>query len=196
MAPSEDPRLETYLRDAAEAQIDDLYTRHGRDVLAYALPRSASPEDAADVVAETFLVAWRRARDIPARDEARLWLFGVARRVLANQRRGERRRTRLGERLREELPAIAATQPGPEGGGAVLRALAELSESDRELLLLAGWDELEPAQIARVLEISAVAVRTRLHRARARLRRQLDAEAVPASSDFNDPLQYEEAGAR
>lgn len=65
-----------------------VYLEHFEPLLAYALRRVAHPEDAADVVAETFLVAWRRRHDIPADDEARLWLYGVARRVLANHHRG------------------------------------------------------------------------------------------------------------
>lgn len=154
----------------AEAQLERLYADHGREVLAYALRRVAEPEDAADVVAETFLVAWRRLAEVPD-GEALLWLYGVARRVLANQRRGERRRLRLGERLRAELPALVAAQAPPGGESSpILVALSELDEADRELLLLVGWEGLEPAQVARVVGGSAVAVRSRLHRARGRLR--------------------------
>jgi RNA polymerase sigma-70 factor (ECF subfamily) len=91
--------------------------------------------------------------------------------VLANQRRGERRRLRLGERLRSELPALVAAQAPPSGERpAVLSALSQLDEADRELLLLVGWEGLEPAQAARVVGGSVVAVRSRLHRARRRLR--------------------------
>jgi RNA polymerase sigma factor (sigma-70 family) len=158
-------------RDQAEGRLADLYEAHGRDVLAYALRRAGGPEDAADVVAETFLIAWRKLPDVPAGDDARLWLYGVARRVLANQRRGERRRLRLGERLRADVAAMAASQSSPSGERpAVLVALSQLDEDDRELLLLVGWEELEPAQAARVVGGSVVAVRSRLHRARRRLR--------------------------
>lgn len=61
-----------------------LYAAHLNAILGYALRRVAAPEDAADVVAETFLIAWRRCADVPPGGEARLWLYGVARRVLAN----------------------------------------------------------------------------------------------------------------
>jgi RNA polymerase sigma-70 factor, ECF subfamily len=194
MPPSASPEIDSYIRDAAEAQFARLYSDYGRDVLAYVLPRAAGPEDAADVVAETFLVAWRRARDIPAGPHARLWLFGVARRVLANQRRGQSRRTRLAERLRDESVAAEATQPGPSRSDrAVLRALERLSKDDRELLLLAGWEELRSAQIARVLEISTVAARTRLHRARQRLRAELAAEEEDTPVPHTDELKLEEA---
>ena len=146
-------------------------------LLAYALRRAAQPEDAADVVAETFLVAWRRRQEMPAGDEARLWLYGVARRVLANQTRGGVRRERLGERLRQRITAAVATELGSTDPGsevperlAVQGALARLGELDREVLMLTVWEGLEPREAAAVLRVSPAAVRTRLSRARARLR--------------------------
>ena len=141
-------------------------------LLAYALRRAAQPEDAADVVAETFLVAWRRRQEMPAGDEARLWLYGVARRVLANQARGGVRRERLGERLRQRITAAVAADPGSEVPErlAVQGALARLGELDREVLMLTVWEGLEPREAAAVLRVSPAAVRTRLSRARARLR--------------------------
>lgn len=157
----------------AEASFRRLYAEHGREILAYALRRAGDPEDAADVAAETFLVAWRRLEDVPPGEQARLWLYGVARRALANQRRGERRRERLGERLRAELtPALPEPPvlPGPD----VLAALERLGLEDREVLRLSAWEELSPSELATVLGISAVAARSRLHRARRRLRRALE----------------------
>jgi RNA polymerase sigma-70 factor (ECF subfamily) len=129
---------------AAEARFADLYREHARDVLAYAVRRTASPEDAADVVAETFLVAWRRTAEVPSGHTARLWLYGVARRTLANHRRGERRRTRLAARMRAELPAVlAAARPATTAADhEVLAAIATLRESDREVLLLSAWEQL------------------------------------------------------
>jgi RNA polymerase sigma-70 factor (ECF subfamily) len=88
-------------RELAEARFSRLYRDHEREILRYALRRSPEPQDAADVVAETFLVAWRRLGEVPAGGEARLWLYATARRVLANHKRGSVRRTRLAERLRE-----------------------------------------------------------------------------------------------
>jgi RNA polymerase sigma factor (sigma-70 family) len=175
-----------------EERFARLYGDHGRDVLAYALRRAAGPEDAADVVAETFLTAWRRLPDVPPGPEARLWLYGVARRILANQRRGERRRLRLGERLRDDLSALAVPgQPASAGDSALLLALARLDEEDRELLLLVGWEELAPAQAARVIGASAVAVRSRLHRARRRLRTAMSADSGGAGTSHG--LEIERA---
>jgi RNA polymerase sigma factor (sigma-70 family) len=182
---------ETLDGELANARISELYRDHARDVLGYALRRTRNPEDAADVVAETFLVAWRRLGDVPLGGEARLWLYGTARRVLANQDRGARRRDRLAERLRDELRRqLPAAAHAPEGGD-LLAALAGLGEADRELLMLIGWEELSPTEAARALGISPLAARTRLHRARRRLRARL-AEQPPRSSP-NTEIEVEEA---
>ncbi|CCH18582.1 RNA polymerase sigma factor [Micromonospora lupini] len=148
-----------------------VYAEAFESLLAYALRRVAHPEDAADVVAETFLVAWRRRQDIPDGGEARLWLYGVARRVLANQHRGGVRRQRLGERLRQQL-VVSVADPGSEVPErlAVRAALAGLAEVDREVLMLTVWEGLRPHEVAAVLGVAPAAVRTRLSRARARLR--------------------------
>lgn len=158
-------------RALAESRFSRLYRDHEREILRYALRRSAEPEDAADVVAETFLVAWRRLGEVPLGEEARLWLYATARRVLANHQRGIKRRTRLAERLRDELRQQLPAQPAPDGP--VLEALAGMTDADRELLMLVGMEELAPNEAARVLGISTVAARTRLHRARRRLRARL-----------------------
>jgi RNA polymerase sigma-70 factor (ECF subfamily) len=161
--------------ELAQIRFTKLYREQGRAVLAYALRRVAEPEDAADVVAETFLVAWRRLGEVPIGDGARLWLYGVARLVLANAQRAERRRTRLGVRLAETLRTEVAAAPEPRGeAAAVLRAIAALGDEDRELLLLVTWEELSPGEAARVLGTTALAARSRLHRARRRLRRVLE----------------------
>lgn len=149
-----------------------LFERTHGALLAYAVRRVADPADAADVVADTFLIAWRRLEAIPV-DAERAWLFGVARRVLANRNRGTRRRHAMVDRLRESL----ATLPGREPLGSERLPLAEaldrLSERDRELLRLLAWEELSHEEIAVALGISAGAVRVRLHRARQRLQAAL-----------------------
>src|ERR1700756_2382861 len=94
-------------RAGAEDRFERLYGEHGRALLAYALRRTSDAQDAADVVADVFLVAWRRLDDVPSGDGGRLWLYGVARHALANQQRSERRRERLAERLPGGMPAVA-----------------------------------------------------------------------------------------
>jgi RNA polymerase sigma factor (sigma-70 family) len=160
---------------AHQERFRHVYADHVDRVLGYALRRVGRPEDAADVVAETFLVAWRRLGDVPEEPRTRLWLYGVARRVLANQRRGERRRTALGERLAADLATSAPDHaPGVAERLTYGRALDQLGERDREVVLLSAWEGLEPREIAEVLGVSAVAARSRLSRARARLRVLLD----------------------
>lgn len=181
-------------RELAEARFVALYEANARDLLAYAQRRVPAAEDAADLVAETFLVAWRRIGEVPRGSEARLWLYGVARLTLSNQRRGELRRARLAERLRAELTAAALSAPPVAGDATVLRALATLEESDREALLLVGWEGLAPREVARVLGLSTVAARSRLHRARRRLRAAIDGlERDPVSRPETGELECGEA---
>jgi RNA polymerase sigma-70 factor, ECF subfamily len=105
----------------------------------------------------------------------------VARHVIANLRRSERRRTRLGGRLAEALRTELATQPAPSGETAeVLRAMAGLSGEDRELLLLVSWEGLSPSEAAKGLAISSLAARSRLHRARRRLRALIEDDNTAA----------------
>ena len=181
-------------KQLAQANFSRLYREQARAVLAYALRRVDDRENAADVVAETFLVAWRRLEEVPIGAEARLWLYAVARRVIANQQRTERRRTRLGLRLAETLRTELATHPAPAGEAAeVLRAMAGLGDEDRELLLLVSWEELSPSEASKVLGISALAARSRLHRARRRLRALLEDTRSAGSLDTElDPRRQDE----
>jgi RNA polymerase sigma-70 factor (ECF subfamily) len=179
-------------RELAQIRYGRLYRDQGRAILAYALRRVGDPEDAADVVAETFLVAWRRLDEVPVGDGGRLWLYAVARRVIANLHRAERRRTRLGQRLAESMRVELVSQAAPAGAGAeVLRAMAELGGDDRELLLLVSWEELSPAEAAKVLGVSSLAARSRLHRARRRLRTLL--EQRESAGSHGSELDLEEA---
>lgn len=147
------------------------------DLLAYALRRAKSPEDSADVVAETLLIAWRKLDSIPPGENARLWLFGVARNVLRRGVRRERMEGAAVERLAGELRASIAPAPAAEVGSPVLRnALARLPGPQREVILLAAWEGLTPREIAVVTGVPVNLVRVRLHRARARLKQALATE--------------------
>jgi RNA polymerase sigma-70 factor, ECF subfamily len=151
-----------------DRELEDLWHEWHRHVLAYAL-RRADRATAEDVVSETFAIAWRRLDDVPERPLP--WLLGVARRVLANQRRGERRRAALVEHLRHE--GAAASGPHDAPAGRVLAALAALSERDQETLLLHAWDGLDHGEAGTVMGCSAETFAVRLHRARARFEREL-----------------------
>lgn len=163
MPSSADGRFETCFRD------------HYPAVLAFAirrLPERASAEDAA---AETFAVAWRRRDLIP--EQPLPWLFAIAIRVITNQRRSGERRRRLGDRLEQE----ASLRPAPEPVDSLHRrdsfaaAFERLSEGDREVLRLIAWDGLATEEAASVLGCSGAAFRVRLHRARRRLAKHLEA---------------------
>jgi RNA polymerase sigma-70 factor, ECF subfamily len=157
-----------------------LYAQNLSSILGYAVRRCADPADAADVAAEVFVAAWRRLEDVPE-DAERLWLFGVARRALANHHRGQVRRSKLADRLRDELRTRPVTVEPDPAMAAVMTALKKLPERDREILLLAAWDGLTPAEIAAVEDVPAATVRSRLMRARGRLRRELGGP-VPAAA--------------
>jgi RNA polymerase sigma-70 factor, ECF subfamily len=149
-----------------------IYESNYHRILGYAL-RRASDDEAADVVAETFLVAWRRLNEVPEGDEARLWLYGTARRVLANRRRAQRRRERLAARVRTELEPTIEPDPLAPGASSAAAAWRRLRPEDRELLALVAWEGLDSREIAQVYACSSNAVRIRLHRARRRFAREL-----------------------
>jgi RNA polymerase sigma factor (sigma-70 family) len=155
-------------------RFEAIYACHHDPVLAYLLRRARNSDDAADALAETFLAAWRRLDDMPDEERARLWLFGVARQVLANQRRGEQRRSALSARLRDELTEAAVLTGRRDWSPAVSAAFDSLPEHDRELLGLAAWEGLNPGEIAVTLGCSRNAARIRLHRARQRFARELE----------------------
>ena len=125
--------------DQRRQRFEALYGDCHGPVFGYVLRRTDNAEDAADAIADTFLIAWRRLDDIPTGDQARLWLYGVARRVLANQRRGKRRRSTLqtGSGPRSPFPTTspnppATSQQSPPRSDACARAIA------RSLRLKAG----------------------------------------------------------
>lgn len=151
--------------DHDDRRFDTLWSSHYRAVVAYAMRRA--PDQARDIAADVFLVAWRRLDDVP--DDALPWLLAVARNRILNHRRGARRWVAALARLANE-PARFAPDPADGSDLSRLRgALAELSERDREIIALTAWDGLSPARAAAVLGVSPQAATVRLHRARARL---------------------------
>lgn len=149
-----------------------LYMTHGDDLRVYC-QRRLGRQDAEDALAEVFAVAWRRFDKMPEGQDARLWLYGVARNVCRNATRASRRKLRLSNRL---AGSGQSAQSGPDESLVtrsdhedVLAALATLKASDQELLRLHAWEELSRKEIAQVFGISVAAADMRLHRALARM---------------------------
>ena len=159
----------------SDAAFDRLYEQHHRPILAYCL-RRAPREDAHEAANQVFTVAWRRAGDVPGGESTLPWLYGVARKVLSDQRRSAARFVRLAKK------AAGVTQPAPPGADTVvvqrqeyevvLAAVQRLREDDREMLLLSAWEGLTHAEIAEAMGYTLATVDKRLARAKERLRRQ------------------------
>lgn len=145
-------------------------------MLGYFLRRTDATS-ARDGAAETFLVAWRRLNDVPPGDSTLPWLYGVSRKVLANQRRSRHRYAALGKRL---TAVGAPEEPSPEvvvlrraEDEEMLDAVARLRPEDQEVLRLTVWEELTHAQVGEVIGTSAHAITQRLHRITRQLARDL-----------------------
>ena len=147
--------------------------------------RRTDAATADDVFGDVLLVCWRRLDDVPADPaDAVPWAFVVARQCLQNAQRAERRRGRLvGRIIAIDPPALAApdaadaSSDGDPRAAAVTAVLGRLRPGDAEVLRLWAWEELESPQIAVALGISANASAIRLHRAKARLKAELEKSA-------------------
>jgi RNA polymerase sigma-70 factor, ECF subfamily len=158
-----------------QARFDALYREHAGEVRRY-VRRRWDAQSADDVVADVFVVAWRRLEEVP--DDPLPWLLGVARRILANRRRGDARDHALRDRIRSEQLRAAplAAADAPVAGEGVWTALSAMSERDREALLLVAWEGLSTARAARVLGVRANTFAARLYRARRRFAHALRAQ--------------------
>lgn len=146
------------------------------DILSY-LSRRVGSDDAADLLGETMVVAWRRVRDFPEDPErARMWLFGVARGTLRNHARGERRQWALADRIRLNLRTDVIA-PSSDAGAEVRDAIARLDSDLSEIIRLVHWDGFSLADAAELLHIPASTARGRYQRAKAELRVALSMEA-------------------
>ena len=153
-----------------------LYEAVYPDLLRF-VQRRARPACAEDVVADVFLVVWRRLDELPrSRDDARAWIFGIARNLLLNSQRAEQRRCALGVRLADAatVPSTDADTDGVVSRVDLAKAWHRLSETHQEALALVAFEDLSAPQAATVIGISPVAFRLRLSRARRALRLHLD----------------------
>ncbi|MDT4938856.1 MAG: hypothetical protein QOG80_2527 [Pseudonocardiales bacterium] len=156
--------------DERRELLDGWFRAYADRVLAYLLHRTDA-QTAQDVLQEVFVIAFRKAEDVPHPPIG--WLFGTARRLLANKRRGHRRHDVLISRLMDDAGHETDADLA-EVKAAFLQTLATLSPADREVLTLTGWYDLSPAEAAEALGCSASTYAVRLHRARKRLAAELD----------------------
>lgn len=154
------------------ARWEHLYQSHAGQVYALAY-RRVGREDAADVVAETFLVAWKRIDQVPS--EALPWLYTVARNVIGNSRRAEQRREAVGDMLRRstQVDRSADAVREVEARHDLLSAMQLLPETERAALMLIAWEDLDVRGAACVLGCSPGTLAVRIHRGRRRLKKIL-----------------------
>jgi len=160
-----------FRRERFRILYNDLYD----DLWRYIQRRSINTEEARDTLSEVFLVAWRRLEDIPAGNEARLWLFGVARNLVKTSWRKRKRSGDLLVRIGSEMSTRGTTDEELDNSGVlkIVKALQFLSESDQEILRLLAWENLSHKEISVVLGCSENAVAIRIRRARVRLMKVL-----------------------
>jgi RNA polymerase sigma-70 factor (ECF subfamily) len=151
----------------AEANIDDLFSYFARRVI----PR----DEAADLVGEAMLVVWRRASDAPADDlKARMWMFGIARRVLMNHERGRRRRMALTSRIRDEILDGMTVPDADDGSGDLRTAIHSLPPKQREVILLVYGEGFSLIEAGKIMNTSASTTRSRHSYALSALRSHLN----------------------
>lgn len=156
-----------------------LFDRYAAMLYRY-VSRRLGPEIAEDLVGETFLVAFARRKNYDlACEDARPWLFGIVTRLVSRHRRAEAARYRSLLRTAPEdvveSPAdrVAAGVTAQASRPALAHALAGIAARDRDVLLLVAWSDLSYEEVARALDIPVGTVRSRLNRARRKLRAAL-----------------------
>lgn len=160
----------------------ELYDQHARDLHRY-LALRVDAQIADDLVSEAFLIAWER-RDTfdESRASRKAWLFGIATNLLRQHVRSESRRLRAfardhGRRAVGDVveDRTAAALDAKSLVADLSEALADLRPEERDVLLMVAWADLSPAEVAEVTGAGVGTVRTRLHRARSKLRGLINA---------------------
>ncbi|MBM7492071.1 RNA polymerase sigma-70 factor (ECF subfamily) [Micromonospora luteifusca] len=163
-----------------EGWFTSLYAAEYAHIVRYGLRRMADGDASAELAQEVFVVAWRRRDEVP--DRSLPWLYGVARRLLANQWRSRRGAPDVLPITDVDLARVAGSSGADVTVGVadVRAALAILSELDQEILRLVGWEELTVSEAAKVLGCTRAAAAVRLHRARRRLTEAMSDRPVHA----------------
>lgn len=150
----------------------EFYEANASSIFAFASRAGLGRVEAQDILAETFLIAWRRLGDVPPSPEDRLWLFGVARNLIAKSRRKHVRNIQLLTVLRNERTTVASRDGEADSG--LLQAIEQLPEKEREVIHLIIWEQLTHQEAAIILGCSPNATRLRLHRAKQHLLRRFE----------------------
>lgn len=159
-----------------ETRLERLATQMAPALLNYFVRRTDPPVDAADLLSETLLVLTRRSGDLPVDDEqARMWVYGVARRVLSTHRRGKKRHAAMVDQLRQHLWVQHGQQRVDDDHDLVLLALSALHPLDQEIVHLIHWDGFSQVEVAKMLGRPQGTIRSRYARARVALKAELDA---------------------
>lgn len=157
-----------------------LYQRHSGDIRRF-LGRRLAPDDIEDVLAEVFVVAWRRVGDAPGEDRAVVWLYAIARRVLSNEHRRAHRARNLVDHVTAQPGSSTTADPAHAvvDQQQVAAAFADLQESDRDVLRLVAWEQLSSSEVAAVLDCGRTTAAMRINRARRRLLAALRNHELP-----------------
>jgi len=168
--------------DDTRRRIEDAVAANSPALLAYFARRVLPSHEAADLLAETLLILWKRAGALPARDEEiRPWMFGIARHVLLHHQRSTVRRRAVADQLRSILTITPSTAFADTALYEELHtALSALDQVDREIIALVHWDGFALVEASRILGMKEGTVRSRYHRARAALRTQLTTTSIEA----------------
>jgi RNA polymerase sigma factor (sigma-70 family) len=162
-----------------EERLQQLYLEHAVNLRRYARRCGVPGHDVDDVVADVFLVAWRKLESIPSPPDDRLWLLGVARNLVAKQQERFWHRLHLMERLRGSAHP-QGFESAPDHA-ALREAIRRLPRTERDVVRLVEWEGLSHDEAALVMGCSPNASRLRLHRAKARLRRMLGGDEGEAA---------------
>jgi RNA polymerase sigma factor (sigma-70 family) len=177
----------------ARSRFRSLYESTFAEIYAFVARSQTSGSDTDDVVAESYLAAWRRINDVPIPPNDRLWMYGVARNTLARFERSRRRQGRLFSRLSSQTDAGPPTIEPSSSHSEVTDAVTHLPKKEREVIQLIYWDGLSQDEAATVVGCSTNALRIRLHRAKKRLSRRLgivetvSAEPLPIDFELETP---------
>lgn len=183
-------------RTEHERQFRLLYERNFAPITAYVRRRVRRADGSdADIVAEVFVVAWRRFLEVPEQTKELPWLYGVARNLVANHFRNVQRSSALTDRLiLEEGVSVDTSAGSSDLEIRVRRAVDRLSDLDREIFRLIHWEELSHEEVGLSVGLTAKAVERRVARARAKVRDYLASldkfisPALPLQHKYNTPI--------